>query len=120
MKIVCVLTLLVLGCTLSSVAPLDSEPTHIALVLAWFLAALPWLITGGRWLTQFLPARAIDFLVTASFLLYLSHRIIYHLGEKFLAPSSPWLRQFYYLLVLLPLALVVSHALQRAYQRLVK
>ncbi len=120
MKIVSLLPLLTLGCTLSNIAPLDSEPTHMALVLAWFLAALPWLMIGARWLTQFLPARAIDFLATASFVLYLSHRIIYHLGEKFFALSSPWLRQFYYLLVLLPVALVVSHALQRAYQRLVK
>ncbi|MEO7933756.1 MAG: hypothetical protein ABIT76_11420 [Chthoniobacterales bacterium] len=47
-------------------------------------------------------------------------KIYYHLGENFLPPSSPLARQFYYLLVLLPLALAISHTLQRAYQRLLK
>jgi peptidoglycan/LPS O-acetylase OafA/YrhL len=100
------------------IAPQDEQPLHVAWILLWFGAALPWLIVLARKMASLLPAKGISSLATASFVLYLSHRIVFRIGENLLPAPTPLVRQFYYLLVLLPVALILSYWLQVAYQRL--
>jgi len=100
--------------------PHDGAWTHAVSIVVWFIAALPWLIIAGRWLSGVIPVRVIEVLSTASFILYLSHRIIYHFGEEIYLAPTPILRQFFYLIVLLPVALGFSYFAQKAYGRLVK
>ena len=119
-KSVCLFAFVFLFALQWQTLPHDNDWTHMVCVLAWFGATLPWLMITARGLVKIFPAKSIEFLATASFVLYLSHRIIYHLGEQIWPAPSPLSRQFYYLVVLLPAALVISFALQKAYLRLVK
>ncbi len=111
--------LLVLVFLIGGKGPRDNDETHMIFVVYLFLAALPWLIFFSRTACRGLSSGLIEFLATASFVLYLSHRIIYHFGEIFYHPASPWLRQSWYLLVLLPVALVFSYGLQKLWQRVI-
>jgi peptidoglycan/LPS O-acetylase OafA/YrhL len=98
------------------VPPEDARGVHMVAELAWFVAALPGLFSGARGLAQWLPAVAIHFLATASFVLYLGHRLYYKIGEALWAAPSPEARQIYYLGVLLPVGLLLSYAVQRGYE----
>ena len=98
--------------------PIDSNGTHITFVVLLFLGALPWLVVIARFLCRYLPKCWVEFLATASFVLYLFHRIIYRLGDQISSPMDPVFRQMFYLCILLPVALVFSYWLQRAWQRL--
>ncbi len=107
-----------LGVCVAGTVPNDTVPTHMTLVVAWFSVGWPWLVVGARRLAAVLPPGVAEFLATASFVLYLDHRLVYRLGEFFWQPTEPVQRQIYYTGILLPVALALSWMIQWAWQRL--
>ena len=70
---------------------------------------------AGRMLAQVLPRRPVLFLSYSSFCLYLTHRMVLHLGIVWYEPMTVGASVLYLWGVLLPAAILIAYGLQRLY-----
>lgn len=114
---------LLLFCTVTLLCVLWFFPPQTGIVQIIVLdigliASIPIFLPFGRYMSNQLPLKLIEFLSYASFLTYLSHRVLYALGGKLYHSPNKLIALFYYGCLVLPAMIVISYYLQLAYDKL--
>ena len=84
------------------------------------IASIPVFLPFGRYMSKHLPLKLIEFLSYASFLTYLSHRVLYALGGKLYHSPNKLTAVIYYGCLVLPAMIVISYYVQLIYDKLIR
>ena len=98
---------------------LGHEVTQLIVVDIAIVSSIPLFISLSRLLTKWLPSQLLEFISYASFVMYLSHKILFALSGKLYHSPNFLTQVFYYGCFVLPATIVVSYFIQLAYDKLI-
>ena len=96
-----------------------NEVTQLIVVDIAIVASIPLFISLSRLLTKWLPSQLLEFISYASFVMYLSHKILFALSGKLYHSPTFLVQVLYYGCFVLPATIVLSYFIQLAYDKLI-
>jgi peptidoglycan/LPS O-acetylase OafA/YrhL len=98
--------------------PTKDEFIELIIIDVAIVISIPLFLSFGRLLAGIVPTRLLLFISYASFVMYLSHRILFALSGKLYHSSSMVGQIMYYGFFVLPVTVILSYFIQVAYDKL--
>jgi len=95
------------------------EVTQLIVVDMAIVSSIPLFISLSGLLTKWLPSQLLEFISYASFVMYLSHKILFALSGKLYHSLNFLTQVFYYGCFVLPATIVLSYFIQLVYDKLI-
>jgi peptidoglycan/LPS O-acetylase OafA/YrhL len=99
--------------------PVGNEITQLIVLDMAIVSSIPLFFSLSRIMTKWPPSQLLEFISYASFVMYLSHKILFALSGKLYHSSNFLVQVLYYGCFVLPATIILSFFIQLAYDKLI-